>query len=99
MVSAEERVSLGAQFRSTQLGLVHRSPMVQQRLGVAGGLLTPLDDQVGCRLESAGLRQVRGHRRIVGVVGVLLVDDLGHALQRLAYPYLADDAMVQPIGQ
>ena len=42
--------------------------------------------------------EVRRHRPVGRIAGILPVDHLGHALQRLAHLGLADHAVVQPVG-
>jgi hypothetical protein len=72
---------------------------VQDRLGVPGGLASALEDQFLGRLPGDGRVEVRGHGPIVRVIGVLTIDDVGHALQRGDDIVFRHDAVPQPVRQ
>src|SRR5690606_10551453 len=75
-----------------------QTPGMQQRLSVAGRLLAALEHQITGGAEGMGLLEVRCHRAVGRIAGILPVDHLSHALQRLAHLSLADHAVVQPVG-
>src|SRR5690606_18437085 len=78
------------------LGLVLATATVQHRLGVTVGLLGAFEDQLQRRLEGDVVVEVRRHRAVGGVAGVLAVHHHGHALHALDDLLLADHAVAQP---
>src|SRR5690606_18283698 len=79
-------------------GLGEAAIGVEQRLGVAGGLLPPLQHQVPGSGEGEALRQVRGHRPVGGIPSVLAIDHRRHPRQGIEHLLLAADAVAQPVG-
>ena len=71
---------------------------MQYGLGVATGLLKPLEDQIACCFISGGGCEVVGHVFIERVTGILSVHDLGHALEGGAHLGFSDNAVQQPVG-
>src|SRR5690606_27416314 len=71
----------------------------QNRLGVAVGLLGPFKDEFQRRLEGNAVIEVRRHRAVGRVAGVLAVDHFSHALHAVDDLLLGDDAVTQPVGQ
>ena len=82
---------------SRALGLHRATAPVQDRLGVAGGLGEPLEDQVVGGGERLAVVR-RAHRHGSPVAGLLLVDHVGHPAERLLDLVGGDDAVVQPVG-
>ena len=70
---------------------------MQDRFGVAARLLPALEDQLPRGQERVAV-EVRRHRGVGLVVGVLLVDHLGHPAQGLVDLLLGDHTVVQPVG-
>src|SRR5699024_11891454 len=67
---------------------------MQCRFGVALGPFTPTEYEVASGLIGDGVVEVRRHRRIVRITGVLAVDDGGHALHGFVDLSFAGDAVV-----
>src|SRR5690625_1659601 len=72
----QARICSGANL----LGLHLLAAAVQDRFGVSAGLLGALENQVH-RAGEGDPVVVRGHRPVIGVARVLLVDHLGHPPQ------------------
>ena len=71
---------------------------VQDRLGVAVGLLDAAEDQVAGRLKRDTAIEVRRHVAIFRITGILLIDHCRHALHGLHDLRFAADTVVQPVG-
>src|SRR5262245_19736541 len=74
------------------------APRVEHWLGVAVRRLRAIEDKVQRRLKCDVSIVVRRHVAIVAVAVILAVDDLRHALKRLDYLILRDDAVLEPVG-
>lgn len=88
--------------RATSSGHLHprlqlQPPGVQHRLGIARGLLAPLEHQITGRLKGDAVK-VRGHRHIGRVGRILPVDDRRHLAHRLHRLRVAHHLVVQPVG-
>lgn len=70
---------------------------MQQWLRVAIGLVKSLENQVACGFECHGCLEVAIHGQVIGVFGILRIDNLGHPLKSLPYHFGADNAVVQPV--
>ena len=68
------------------------APM-QDRLGVAAGLFGALQDQLLGSQERDAVVEVRSHRPVRGVSGILLVHQRSHPLQASPHILFGDDAM------
>src|SRR5690554_7876888 len=79
-------------------GLQFQTTTVQHGLGIAAGLFTTFEYQFAGSLESDTVIEVRRHRLVQGVTGVLTVHHGGHALQGFHHLLFSADAVVQPIG-
>mmetsp|Transcript_14789 Transcript_14789/g.36192 ORF Transcript_14789/g.36192 Transcript_14789/m.36192 type:complete len:759 (-) Transcript_14789:48-2324(-) len=79
------------------LGLVLSPPCGEGVLSQTVRSLPALEDHVAPSLELDPVA-VRRHRLVVGVLGILIVDDGGHALHRVHDLLLGADAVVQPVG-
>ncbi len=79
-------------------GLHLQPPCVQQRLGVAAGLLHALEHQIAGRLVGGGLGEAAGHLPVGRIARVLLVHHGGHALEGFAHLVLGHHAVEQPVG-
>jgi acetolactate synthase-1/2/3 large subunit len=70
---------------------------VQDEFGVAVRLIESLEHQIAGRGER-GVLISRRHGAIVRIAGVLPIDHLRHALHGVQHLLLADDTVVQPVG-
>ena len=71
---------------------------MEDRLGVAGGLLGASEHQLAGGGEGQAV-EAWGHGDVQGVAGVLLVDHDRHGPQCIEDLFLGDDAVQQPVGQ
>ncbi len=72
---------------------------MQHRLGVAVGLPGAFDHQFQGGLEGDVVVEVRCHRAVERVAGVLAVHHGGHALEAFLDLLAGDHAVAQPVGQ
>lgn len=70
---------------------------MQNRFSVAIGLFPPFEHKVASRLKGDGLVEIRRHRTIERIAGVLPVHHRRHALHRFHHLLFACDAMMQPV--
>ncbi|OMQ40209.1 hypothetical protein BKP54_28915 [Ensifer sp. 1H6] len=80
-----------------QPGLQLAATAMQDRFGITVRLLAALEHQLERCLEGNRAVKIAGHRCILCIIGVLAVDDGGHALHRLDHLRLGDDAVMQPV--
>src|SRR4051812_9135442 len=73
-------------------------PRGQNVFRVAVRLFAALEDEVAGGLEGDTV-EIRRHRAVQRIAGVLLVDHHRHALERLHHLLFGDDAMLQPVRQ
>src|SRR5690554_494424 len=92
-------VLLLRRFSAAEARLELATATVQDRLGVAVGLLGAFEDQFQRGLEGNAVIEVRCHRAVGRVTGVLPINHLGHALHALDHLFPGDDAVAQPVGQ
>ncbi len=71
---------------------------MEDPLGVAVGLRGAFEDEVFGGLEGDAVFEVRGHGAVGGVVGVLLVDDGGHALEGFEDLLAGAEGVAEPVG-
>ena len=88
----EERFRLGSRrFNLPAAG-------VKNRLGVAVGYFSAIEDQVQSSLKGDALIKVRRQVMVIRIVAVLTVHDGSHSLQRLDDLLPFNYFMVQPVG-
>ena len=72
---------------------------MQQRFGVAVGLITTLENKIAGSLEGDAVVEGRTHSYVQIVTGILSVDNVRHAPKCFANLILGADAVQQPVGK
>ena len=67
-------------------------------LGVPVGLLPTIENQIKRRLKLDAVIEIGGHRSVVRIACILLIDDRRHFLESLNYLIFGNDAVVYPVS-
>ena len=81
-----------------QVGGLDLAPAgMKNPLGVAIWLRAALKDEIRRRLKGMAVETGR-HRPVERIIGILLIDDCRHPLERVHHLLPRDNPMMQPIG-
>ena len=71
---------------------------MENGLGVSVADAAAFEDEVECGLKSDAVVEIRGHRAIGWIAGILIVDDRRHSLEGFDDLIAGQEAVMEPVG-